>query len=160
MLTEDAKALLQGGSGLIVALTKADGRPFATRAWGCDLDDSGEGGWLLVRAVDMASFGLEAGESPDIPIAVTASDIRTLFSVQVKGTLVEVASAADRDVDRKDAYCDLFIDAVVETDGTPIEVVERWRATDGLVRCRIAFREAFIQTPGPGAGAALEGAKP
>lgn len=155
MLNDDARALLEGGCALIVGLTRPDGSPFATRAWGCDIDPSGGGALLLVRATDAASFGLQVGDVPGIPIAVTAADVRSLSSVQVKGVLVELTPAEEGDAERKDRYCDLFVAAVQEVDGIPIEIAERWRPADALLRCRIRFEELFLQTPGPGAGASL-----
>ncbi|WP_421118156.1 hypothetical protein ACE2AJ_12150 [Aquihabitans daechungensis] len=155
MLTDDARALLQEGAALIVGLTRPDGRPHATRAWGFDVDAGGDGGWLVVRAAHAADFGLHPGDELAVPIAVTAADVRTLSSVQVKGTLRKVAPAAASDPARKDRYCDLFIAAIVEVDGIAPEVAERWRPTDDLVRLRIEFQELFVQTPGPGAGASL-----
>jgi len=91
MLTEDARALLEGGTALIVGFTKPDGRPHATRAWGCDVDPSGGGAWVLLRTVDAAAMDLHVGDEPTIPIAFTAADVRTLASVQVKGTLEQLA---------------------------------------------------------------------
>src|SRR6478609_8789179 len=102
MLTEDARALLEAGAALIVGFTKPDGRPHATRAWGCDVDPTGDRAWVLLRAIDVAAIGLEVGDEPGIPIAVTAADVRTLSSVQVKGTLVEVAPSVEGDAERKD----------------------------------------------------------
>ena len=155
MLTDDARGLLEGGCALIVGLTRPDGRPFATRVWGFDVDETGRGGRVLMRASDAATFGLQVGDAPGIPIAVTAADVRSLSSVQVKGTLVDLAPAEDGDAERKDRYCDLFVAAIVEVDGIAWEVAERWRPADALLRCRIVFEELFIQTPGPGAGASV-----
>ena len=81
MLTDDARALLEGGGALIIGLTKPDSRPFATRGWGLDVDDADEGARLLIRTADAATFGLQSGDAPAIPIAITAADVRSLASV-------------------------------------------------------------------------------
>ena len=155
MLTDDARALLEGCCALIIGLTTPDGLPYATRGWGFDLDGDRDRGRVLVRAVDLAPLGLVAGGAPAQPIAVTAADVHTLSSVQVKGTLTEITASEPGDADRKDRYCDGFIQAIVEVDGIRPEVAERWRPQDELVRCRLTFEEMFIQTPGPTAGSSL-----
>lgn len=155
MLTDEARDLLEGGCALIIGLTRPDGAPYATRGWGLDVDGSETGARILVRELDLAPLGLQVGDAPDMPIAVTAADVRTLSSVQVKGTLYEVTPSLDLDVSRKDRYCDGFIEAIVDVDGIAQEVAERWRPSEALVRCWITFEELFVQTPGPSAGSSV-----
>lgn len=154
-LTEGVRELLEGGSALIIGLTRSDGAPYATRGWGLDVDESEAGARVLIRAVDLAPLGFQAGDAPGVPIAVTAADVRTLSSVQVKGTLRELTPSLEADAERKDRYCDGFIEAIVDIDGIALEVAERWRPSDVLVRCWITFDELFTQTPGPSAGASV-----
>ncbi|MCU1371949.1 MAG: hypothetical protein JWO77_3143 [Ilumatobacteraceae bacterium] len=155
MLTDEARDLLEGGCALIIGLTKADGSPFATRGWGFDVEDPADTARVLVRAADLAALGVHVGDAPDVPIAVTAADVRTLASVQLKGRLARVTPSVEGDAERMDRYCDVFIDAIVEVDGIAREVGERWRHTDTVVRAWIRFEELFVQTPGPGAGASV-----
>ena len=154
MLTEDAKALLEEGNALIVGFTQADGAPHATRGYGLDIEPSSNTAQLLMSEPDAVGFGLRPGDTPSVPIAVTAANIRTLASVQVKGVLLAISSATDADHARKDRYCDAFTNAIHEVDGIPLEIAERWRPTT-VVRCQITLEEMFVQTPGPGAGQSL-----
>lgn len=155
MITDETRAMLEAGAAaLVVGFTRADGRPHATRGYGLDLDADGTGAVLLLSVEDAAGAGFRAGDAPDAPIAITGGDVGTLFSAQVKGTLVEVAASGPSDLERKDRYCDEFCDAIGEVDGVPREVAERWRPDD-VVRCRIELHEIFAQTPGPGAGESL-----
>lgn len=158
MVEPEARAILEGGCGLLVGLVRAGNRPYATRGWGFDLiegDDGSLGGRLLVQPTDLARLGLVPGDRPDAQVAVTAAEVHTLRSVQLKGILTSVEEADAVDVERMHRYCEEFFYAVRTADGFPEEVMERWRPTE-VVRCHMLVREQYSQTPGPGAGAKLE----
>ena len=88
-------------------------------------------------------------------ISITAADVPTLHSMQLKGrkdSSAEAATASDRE--RADRYCDAFYADVERSDGTPRRMIERLRPADFVV-LEILVDEFYDQTPGPGAGASL-----
>src|SRR5207237_451664 len=87
-------------------------------------------------------------------IAVTGTDVPTLSSVQLKGTVTEVADGDESDAVRVDRYCDQFFGDIAATDGTPRELTEQIRA-ESCFRCVIHVQELYNQTPGPSAGTSL-----
>lgn len=143
--------LFERGSALIVATVAEDGAPLAARGWGMDWDGP-RSARLLLDADDAATVA-HAGAGGRI--AVTAADVRTLRSVQVKGHChgVEPATADDRGRARR--FCDELYGDISRTDGTPLSVLERFTPADFVV-CRLEVDQSFDQTPGPGAGAAVE----
>jgi hypothetical protein len=92
----------------------------------------------------------------DGPLAVTATSVRTLRSVQLKcrSSQPEVATADDEA--RAARYIHEFFTDIMETDGTSPALLERF-VPAGYVACRLEVLERFDQTPGPGAGARVEG---
>ena len=156
-LTTEVQAHLEAGTAEIVGLVTPDGRPFATRGWGLDVVDAEAGRIrLIMRAVDLEPVGLGPGDRPDVPIAVTASHVPTLFSIQLKGRLEAVDASVTTDPARVDRYCDGFLGDVVGADRIRRDLMELWRPTgDVLVACTILVDELFGQTPGPDAGARL-----
>ena len=156
MLNPEVAAHFEAGSAEIVGFVTPDGRPYATRGWGIDVLDADAGLIrLLMRAVDLVPVGLGPGDRPDVPIAITASDVPTLFSIQIKGRLEAVDASVDGDPERVTRYCDAFIDDVVGADRIRRNLMELWRPTGPLVACTVRIDEQFAQTPGPDAGARL-----
>jgi hypothetical protein len=92
-------------------------------------------------------------------IAVTATSVRTLRSVQMKGRVDTVEPATDDDRARAARFADEFFTDIVETDHTPRGLVERMEPSD-YVACRVTLDEVYDQTPGPAAGAPLREARP
>jgi hypothetical protein len=82
----------------------------------------------------------------------------TLHAVQMKGRAgaVEDATAADRATVTE--YCDSFFGAIQEVDGSDREMLERLVPPE-FIACTVAIDELYDQTPGPGAGAALQPAQ-
>jgi len=153
----EAAEVLAGRYGLVAGFVDGEGVPYATRAFGLTVLEDGPLRLRLVLPLD-DGLPLEAGEAGG-PVAVTATDLLTLRSVQLKGQAgpVEPATADDRAVVAR--FCDSFFSALVEIDGFDRRLLERVVPTDFLV-CTIAVNELYDQTPGPGAGAAIHGAAP
>ena len=57
------------------------------------------------------------------PIAVTGADVRTLRSVQLKGTAHDLEPATAADLERSAAFCDAFFADVAATDGIGHELM-------------------------------------
>ena len=146
---------LESGCGLIVGLVRPDGVPFPFRAWGLDVLDASAGTLrVLVGAGELARFGAERDDLPGAPIAVTGSDVRTLHTVQVKGTVDAVADVTPDELKRARRHTSAFFDVIVELDQISREALERMVPVD-YVALALTVTEAYDQTPGPGAGARM-----
>ena len=154
MIGKAVQDLLESGCGLIVATVSADGEPRAARAWAADVVDASTGRVrVLLEADDPVTVSnlTETGA-----LAVTGGDVRTLQSVQVKGAVVAVESITGADLARVDRHAEVFFANVHETDGTPMELLERMLPAS-MVACVLQVSEVYDQSPGPGAGAAVRG---
>jgi hypothetical protein len=144
---------LESGCALIVGTVSDDGEPHAGRAWGLDVLEDGDVARLrlLLDSEDTLTIehAVEGGT-----IAVTATNVRTLSSVQLKGRVGEPAVPTVEDVERAQRYMDWFFRDITETDGTDPALLQRF-VPCGFVACTIEVHERFDQTPGPGAGGRL-----
>lgn len=142
---------LEGGCALIIGVAGSDGEPYATRGWGLDVLSERRVRLLLAAADEGAIERLAEGGA----IAVTACDVRTLRSLQIKGRSLGIDLLTDADRERADRYCEAFFTDVSDVDGAPRERVDRLEPAD-YVPVIIEVEEQYDQTPGPGAGARLE----
>ncbi len=147
-LTADLVAFLSAGMSFIAAGRDAELRPRVSRAVG--LRPGADRRTFTVFVADQAGAALLAVLAPDAPLAVTACEVATHRTVQLKGVVTAVRPAR---VDER---------AAIETQaggytgslagiGLPLPVVRRlvtWPATAVEVRLDAVFE----QTPGPGAG--------
>jgi hypothetical protein len=147
-------AFLEGGCALIVGTVTAEGEPLATRGWGLTVVDPVEGRVRLL--LSSSEHEVIDHLRPGSRLAITGADVPTLRSVQVKGRLLAVGPAMADDRARAQRFCHDFYTDIVESDHTPLEVVERITPTD-YVACDALIDEVYDQTPGPGAGAKLAG---
>lgn len=152
MLEPETVTFLESGCALIVGTVSGTGEPHATRGWGLSVLSAPDGlVRLLLDADDATTHANLAGGGA---IAVTATDVRTLRSSQLKGLASAVEEATDEDRARAARFADDFFTDIVESDGTPREHPERLRPS-GFVGCTVTIAELFDQTPGPGAGARI-----
>ena len=156
MFDEETRGFLESGCGLIVGTVAADGAPYAGRGWGLDVLDVGPPAHLrllLDRDDEETIAHVVAGAA----IAVTATNIRTLRSIQLKGRAIAPEVLTPEDEARGHAYIDEFFADVEAVDGVPRERFEHF-VPSGFVVCTFEAHEHFDQTPGPGAGARVEAA--
>lgn len=139
-------AFAADGRGLIVGVVDDDGRPHATRGWGLHM---AEGHAVVVLDAD-ETYAL-ACLAPGRRIAVSAADVASFRSIQLKGVVDRVGPASDEDLAAADHYRQLFYNAIVEVDGVPLALVERVTPSR-YAACHFEIHEIFDQTPGPGAG--------
>jgi hypothetical protein len=129
-----------------------DGEPYATRGWGIDvLSPDATSLRVLLYANDERALALLA---PGRRIAITAGDVRTLASVQLKGVVERVEDGTSTHLERANRYCDDFFRDIEDIDGTRPELAERLRP-NGVVPIVVRIDERYDQTPGPGAGAEM-----
>jgi hypothetical protein len=86
--------------------------------------------------------------------ALTGADVRTLESVQLKGSVVAVEPPTAADLDQVAAHTDAFIRAVAETDGLPVSLLRRLIPRE-VIAFELVVDGTFDQTPGPSAGSAV-----
>jgi hypothetical protein len=155
VLNADDRAFLEAGCALIIGTVAADGMPLATRGWGLDVLDDGHVR-LLVDADDEAALVNLASTRA---IAITAADVRTLHSTQMKGEVVSIEDVDEAEADRARRYCEDFFVDIHETDGTSYEVLERM-VPSRYRACLCQVGDWFDQTPGPGAGGRVDRVAP
>src|SRR5436305_4694066 len=88
---------LERSSGHVVGLVTAAGAPFVTRGWGIRIIDGGRGARLLLSGAEVTTLGHAGNGLSGMPVALTATDIRTLRTVQVKGPITSIEQADDDD---------------------------------------------------------------
>jgi hypothetical protein len=109
-------------------------------------------------------IGMDAGDESavenvvDRMVAVTAADVPTLDSVQIKGRVVDIEPPCAVDLEVVHQQSEAFLTAVHQVDGHPLELLRRLLPTR-LVMLEIEISEVFDQSPGPRAGARMEGAQ-
>ena len=157
MFDDETRAFLESGCGLIVGTVEGDGAPHAARGWGLDVLDPGPPARLrlLLEATDERSIAhVAAGRT----IAITATSVTTLRSIQLKGRALGAEVASPEDQARAARYIEEFFADVHATDDVPWERFERFVPT-AFVPCTLEAHERYDQTPGPGAGAQVGGAR-
>jgi hypothetical protein len=152
----DTTAFLESGCALLVGTVSPDGEPHAGRAWGLDvLSDEPLRVRVLLDVEDVTTVEHAAAGGA---ISVTATSVRTLHSVQLKGRARGVELDAG-DASRAERYIAEFFHDIQETDGTTRDLLDRF-VPIGYVGCTVEVAERFDQTPGPAAGAAIGRAQP
>jgi hypothetical protein len=151
---EETRAFLESGCGLIVGTVAPDGAPYAGRGWGLDVLEDGPPARLRLL-LDADDEGTIANLTDGAAVAVTATNIRTLRSVQLKGRARGTEVHTPEDEARGQRYIDEFFADVEAVDGVPRERFEHFTPI-GVVVCTLEAHERFDQTPGPGAGARVE----
>lgn len=151
VLDPETTTFLQTGCALIVGTVAPDGTPHAGRAWGLDVVAHGPTPTVrvLLDSDDQLTIDhiAEGGA-----VAITATSVRTLQSMQLKGQARGLDAPQPGDEARMARYIDQFFGDIHDTDATAMEVLETFRPI-GPVACIVEVRERFDQTPGPGAGA-------
>jgi hypothetical protein len=149
----ETTAFMEAGSALIVGTVHPDGTPHAGRAWALDVveDDDRTVVRLLLDIDDLVTIAHVAAGGA---VAVTASSVRSLRSLQMKGRSLGIDASRPEDDERMGRYIEEFFGDIVDTDATDRDILEGIRPR-GHVPALIEVHERFVQTPGPGAGARL-----
>jgi hypothetical protein len=151
MISAQTAAFLEPGRALIIGTVDREGEPIATRGWGITtIPDTGALRLVLDASDDRALDALRATGV----IAITASDVPTLQSMQLKGRAANFGPATIDDHALVVRYIDAFFDAVGSADGIPRSLLERIVPND-YIACEVVVERLFDQTPGPRAGTAL-----
>jgi hypothetical protein len=146
--------MVDSGAGLVVGTVSAAGEPRADRAWAAVvLDEQGRRVRFVMSADNPAVVGnLETGT-----VSLTGAEVVTYQSIQLKGRPVVVEPPTADDLEMARVQTATFFDAVHRVDGNPLESL--WRMLPlQMVAVEMIVEETFDQTPGPAAGAVIDGA--
>ena len=144
--------LIGAGASLVVGTVSRDAEPRATRAWGSSVVATEPLRLRILMSADdpQAVANLQSGN-----ISLTGATVHTLQSAQLKGTVVLVEPATPADLELVAMHTDVFFQAVLEVDGFPPTLMRRLLPLE-VVAFEMLVTETFDQSPGPGAGAALD----
>jgi hypothetical protein len=145
-------SMIEAGAGLLLGTAGDDGAPRGIRAWGAWVVDPDE---QRLRVVFTGDDPVVVANLEGRKVAVTAANVRTVRSVQLKGRVVSVAEPTPADMEITDRHTEVFFRAVHDTDGNPIEMLNVMLPRTHLV-LEMIVDEQYDQTPGPTAGAALQ----
>ena len=152
MLSPETATFLEGGCALVVGTASVRNEPHATRGWGAT---------VLSRDPPAIRLLLDGNDAVAIEylttgarISVTGGNVRTLHSIQFKGTVRAIEAGTDEDRARAARYADELFADIEEVDGTPRPLLDRLLARQ-FVACIVDVDELYDQTPGPGAGASM-----
>jgi hypothetical protein len=153
MFDPELVTFLESGCALIVASVSDDGLPLAGRGWGVTVRPDAPGEIRLL--LDAEDHAMRANLHAGAQIAITACAVPTLRSQQLKGRVVSLDEASNRDRNRADRYCEAFYQDILQTDGTPRGLTNGFTPAR-YYACNVAVDDVFDQTPGPTAGTRVE----
>lgn len=154
VLTPDIEAFCQSGISVIVAACRPGETPVAGLGCGCRILPDGRMRLLLPRP---GNERLLAMAERGARIAITFSQPFTHRSIQVKGSQAGVAAPDERDKREAVRQSRGICRELVEVDYPPAFAEAYCRVDpDIIVALDLTLDAAFVQTPGPGAGAQLK----
>jgi hypothetical protein len=148
VFSADVMSILAAGTSLIVGTVGPDGEPRATRAFALTLVDAEAD---VVRLVLSADDPVVVAHLDTGVIAITAADVRTLRSVQLKGRIIRVEPTSPHDEALVAEHSGRFFQAIHETDGHDLSAIRQLLPLR-TVSVEVSVEELFDQTPGPDAG--------
>ena len=153
ILTPDLADFCQSGVSVILAASGPGEAPVAGIGLGCRVLREGKFRILLHRSGNDA---LLATAQRGGRVSATFSQPYTHRSIQVKGTVIAIATASDDDSAAATRQMAGLSDELLVI-GEATEFANAYCYVDAadLVAIDIAPNAAFVQTPGPGAGAEL-----
>jgi hypothetical protein len=151
VLEPDVVALLESPCATFVGTVDGEGNPAAAQAMGATVIEDGTRLRVILNAEETQVLENLADTGA---VALGATDVPTLRSLQVKGraVLVEPVTVADRL--RTDAYLADYFETISQTDGSRVDLLRRLVPRD-FVALVMTVDELYDQTPGPQAGASL-----
>jgi len=152
VIDDEVAGLVESGCVLTLGTVDADGSPEAARAWSAEVLPDRAHLRVVVGAGTAFTVGhLEARRR----VALTATDVRTLRSVQVKGRVLAVEPETPADAARREQVVAEVSAAIVEVDGVPPGLVRRLLPSEHVV-FEMTAEEVYDQTPGPSAGCRVD----
>lgn len=153
-IDDELAGFIQGAASIIMATRNAEHRPALVRAQGCRVDPDGGRLVVLVAAGQAAELLDDIRDNHRVAVVFTRPS--THRSVQVKGEDARVVAASAQDLALAAGYRDAMV-AELALIGVPEARVRALLAAVGdMVAIEFSPSSAFVQTPGPDAGRALE----
>lgn len=154
LLDEDHAAFIRGGVSIIAASSDGANVPSVERAIGCKVSADRRRVTIFVAAASAPALLADVRRSGRI--AVVFSHPPTHRALQLKGTGATIARVVPADRRLIAAYADAFTAAIVSIGhAAPLGRALLACAPDGVIAIAFAPSAAFVQTPGPRAGAPL-----
>lgn len=153
MMDAEVVALLQSPCSLVVATVSQAGVPEAARGWSAEVLDGGARLRVLLAAQEAVTHANIAATGA---FAVTATEILTHYSVQVKGRASPVEPPTDAERVRVAWFCENVVAALADYHNLPPSTFVRFVPAD-FVAVTVTVEQLFDQTPGPSAGRPLAG---
>ena len=157
-LPRDLVAIMARGVSVIVGSRDAQLRPSVMRAVGSRVEGNGQD--ITVYLTRSGSRQLLQDIAATGHLAVVFSEPSTHRTVQLKATRAEIRNAGEDDVPVLAAYLKSMEHEILQV-GIPPPLTRAMLAhrLDDVVAVRFTPEQAFDQTPGPRAGAALGGTR-
>ena len=150
----DVSALVEAsdsGWAMIIGTVDSAGQPWAGRAWSVRYEGKG----VMRVAIDGQDPAVGDCLADGAYVAVTAADVETLDSIQLKGRSIGVEPAKRADLAGVGRNVERLLGAIEDTDGLSRKIVSRFVPGEYAI-CRVRCSAVFDQSPGPSAGAALQ----
>jgi Pyridoxamine 5'-phosphate oxidase len=152
VFASELTTMIDAGAGLVVGTVDAQGTPRGVRAWAAWVVDPDAQRLRVVLTGDDREV---VANLADGRVALTAADVRTLRSVQMKGRVVAVDEPNAADLELAELQTDRFFVAVSQSDGNPMEMLRLLLPSERVV-IEMVVEEQYDQTPGPTAGTAIQ----
>jgi hypothetical protein len=153
VLTPELAQFCQSGVSVVLGARNVDGHPIAGLALACGVNASG-----VVRVLlrEPANDGLLQALDAGAGIAATFSEPRTHRSIQLKAGSARKVQVTEDDLASVARQC-ATLKRELEFAGYSAELTTYYCAyrAEEIVAVEFVPEEAFVQTPGPGAGSAL-----
>lgn len=151
VISANVLALFESPCVLVVGGHDNHGAPAAAWAWGPAISDDG----ATLRLIVESELTFAVGRM----LAITAGDLVTARSLQVKGTIAASEAPSPDDRYRMQRHIDGFRGALEDHDGVARDRTDGVWATDrnSYRSYVVRIEAAFEQSAGPNAGAALAG---
>ena len=153
VLTRELAEFCQSGISIVIAARDAGGKPVAGTAKACRITSDGR---MRIFLAEPANAALLAAFAQGSPVAATFSAPRTHRSIQVKSSSARKVDLEEGDPGETLRQVRAFAGELVFVNYTQrfASAFTAYRP-DEIVAVEFSPEEAFVQTPGPGAGEQL-----
>lgn len=153
VLTGELAEFCQSGVSVVIAARSADGKPIAGVAKACRITPEGR---MRLFLDEPANRSLLSAFAEGSPVAATFSAPRNHRSIQVKSFAVRQVDLEEGDLGEIARQIKIFAGELVSANYTPrFAAAYTGYRLEEIVAIEFLPDDAFVQTPGPGAGEQL-----
>jgi hypothetical protein len=153
MIDEPMAAFIEGPVMIILSVADRMGRPTIARGVGARFE--AQAGAIVVLVSRRQWPGLTGAIAPGGQVAVTFCRAADYTTYQIKGRVCLVEDADAEALDLAARYVRITGETLGGL-GVGQALIDQWVHPEDVVRLAFAPTAVFVQTPGPGAGQALE----